>query len=406
MRDASRHQDDSLKILHVLRAPLGGLFRHVLDLTREQVARGHHVGLVADASTGGAMADRVLADLEPHLALGVTRFAMRRNPHLTDVSALFKIAALTRKLRPDVLHGHGSKGATFARLPAILPWADAHVVRVYTPHGGSLNYAPGTMLHRLYMRMERIMAQSSDLILFESAYIEGRYGRSVGRPRCLSRVALNGISEAEFLPIVPAADAAEFLYVGELREAKGIDTLLDAIAAASIVTGRRLRAVLVGSGPDRDKLQARAASLGLQQDIVFAGPMPARQAFELGRVLVVPSRAESLPYVILEAAGAQLPIIATNVGGIPEIFGPYRDRLIAPNDVAGLCDKMIEQLSLSLDEERGAAVQLADHVHLEFGMARMVDGVMTAYLDAMAEKAMHSTGGERSSSLRPGGFGL
>ena len=69
-----------LNILHVLRTPVGGLFRHVLDVTRGQIARGHKVGLVMDSSTGGAAADAVLRELEPALALGLTRFPMRRAP--------------------------------------------------------------------------------------------------------------------------------------------------------------------------------------------------------------------------------------------------------------------------------------------------------------------------------------
>ena len=71
----------SLRVVHVLRAPLGGLFRHVLDLTREQIARGHQVGLITDANTGGDRATEILGELEPQLALGVMRLPMQRLPH-------------------------------------------------------------------------------------------------------------------------------------------------------------------------------------------------------------------------------------------------------------------------------------------------------------------------------------
>ena len=64
--------------------------------------------------------------------------------------------------------------------------------------------------------------------------------------------------------------------------------------------------------------------------------MPARAAFALGRLLVAPSRAESLPYIILETAAAAVPLITTNVGGIPEIFGPQAGRLVPPGDAAAL----------------------------------------------------------------------
>ncbi len=61
-------------------------------------------------------------------------------------------------------------------------------------------------------------------------------------------------------------------------------------------------------------------------------PMPARQAFALGRIMVVPSRAESFPYIVLEAAAAGKPLIATRVGGIPDMFGPLAERLVPPDD--------------------------------------------------------------------------
>ena len=74
-----------LKILHVLRAPVGGLFRHVVDLARGQAALGHQVGIVADSSTGGTTAEAILAELSHDLALGLTRLPMSRHIDWSDV---------------------------------------------------------------------------------------------------------------------------------------------------------------------------------------------------------------------------------------------------------------------------------------------------------------------------------
>ena len=239
-------------------------------------------------------------------------------------------------------------------------------------------------MHGIYMRIERRLASACDLMLFESGYIASRYREAVGEPPRLSRVVLNGIADDEFEAVAPAAGAADFLYVGELRAAKGIDVLLEAMAATCRLTGRRLTAVLVGSGPDRQVLEARARALGLGSQVTLPGPMRARDAFRLGRLLIVPSRAESLPYVVLEAAGGQLPMVATHVGGIPEIFGPYRDRLVAPGEVAPLTRRMMEVLAAPEAETRDEARRLAIHVRAQFGIRQMVDGVMAAYREAIA----------------------
>jgi len=383
---APNHAAAPLRILHVLRAPLGGLFRHVVDLTRAQVALGHQVGLVADAVTGGAGADTTLADLAPQLALGLLRFPMRRLPHPSDVSGLAQVVRRIRQTAPDVVHGHGSKGGLYARLAGFLPIGSA-AVRGYTPHGGSFNYRPGTATHRLYMTIEALLARRTDILLFESAYIAGRFDAFVGSSKALRRIVPNGIAPTEFQAVEPGSHAAEFLYVGELRSAKGIDTLLHALAQVSKTRNPRPRLVLVGSGPDTEALRQQADHLGLTKAVTFRGPMPARAAFALGRTLVVPSRAESLPYIVLEAAGARIPLVATNVGGIPEIFGPFRDRLIPCDDPAALASAMIGALDADPTQVAAASEELAKFVQGRFSFANMVTAVVEGYRAALAAKA-------------------
>ncbi|MEA2839612.1 MAG: hypothetical protein QOF41_942 [Methylobacteriaceae bacterium] len=378
-----------LRIVHVLRAPLGGLFRHVLDVTREQIARGHKVGIIADALTGGSQADRILAEIAPQLALGLFRLRIRRLPHPSDISALLQIHAHVRALRPDVIHGHGSKGGTFARLPGLLPFQGG-VIRAYTPHGGSFNYKPGSVSNRAYMFAERLLERGTDLFLFESAYIARRFREDVGATTKFTRIVLNGISEAELVPVRPNENAADFVYVGEWRSAKGIDTLIDALALVNKRHGIVASLVLVGSGPDEAILYDRASARRVREQIRFVPPMRAREAFTLGRAMVVPSRAESLPYVVLEAAGARIPMVATNVGGIPEIFGPYRDRLIQPNDPEALADALFRIASAPRDELRAQADRLAAFVATRFSLPGMADGVIAAYREALAMQSQNS----------------
>lgn len=371
-----------LRIVHVLRAPVGGLFRHVLDLARGQLSRGHAVGLVTDRSTGGATADRLLGELEPRLALGLVRLPMHRNPAASDAGLVWRIARHVHRLEPDVVHGHGSKGGLYARMSSVVPGCGGPL-RVYTPHGGSLNYRPGTTTSRVFMQAERLMASRTHLLLFESTFVANRYLQSVGDPPGLWRVVHNGIAPSEFVPVEPKPDAADLVYVGELRTAKGIDTLLEAMALASRTMGRLITAILAGTGPDEASLVDLARRLGLSESVTFAGLVPAREAFGLGRLLVVPSRAESLPYVVLEAAGARIPIIATRVGGIPEIFGPYAGRLLAPDDVPGLAARIAADLSLPDAELALAARRLAQSVEARFSLDGMVEAVVDAYRDAL-----------------------
>jgi glycosyltransferase involved in cell wall biosynthesis len=120
--------------------------------------------------------------------------------------------------------------------------------------------------------------------------------------------------------------------------------------------------------------------------------MPAREAFRLGHVLVVPSRAESLPYVVLEAAGACVPMVATDVGGIPEIFGPCASELIRCDRPLTLAEALAEKLSATRAQNLVLARRLAAFVGAKFTLANMVEGVIDGYREALARKGAHDSG--------------
>ncbi len=392
MPGASPVNPDRLRILHVFRAPLGGLFRHVLDVTAGQVERGHDVGIFCDSSTGGERADRVLEELAPRLSLGVHRVPMRRNPRPGDLRSLMSLNRLYREVRPNVLHGHGSKGGVYARL-AFARGLDPHVVRAYTPHGGSFNYKPGTLLHRAYMGVEGLLARRTDVFLFESNFIAGRFRAYVGETDRLVRVVLNGIGEAEFAPIQPCPQQGDLVYVGEMRVAKGVDTLIDALGLLQR-RGRRVTLHAVGSGPDEAQLRAHAERVGVADNICFEGAMPIRHALGRGRVMVVPSRAESLPYVILEAAAAAEPLVSTGVGGIPEIFGPHADQLIPADDPEALAGAILAKLD-ECPQSRGAkAAALSDFVRGRFSLGQMVEGAVAGYRAARERRRIRPLHGD------------
>jgi glycosyltransferase involved in cell wall biosynthesis len=365
-----------LKILHVLRSPVGGLFRHVIDLARAQSARGHQVGIVADSSTGGVRGDTAFAALTPNLALGLTRVRMSRHVGASDVSAQRHVARRASDTGADVLHGHGAKGGAYARL------CGGRAVRVYTPHGGSLHYSRSSPVGMLYLTLEQMLMTRTQLFLFESRYGRDVFTAKIGTPKSLVRVVHNGVTAEEFVEIAPQADASDVVFIGELRHLKGVDVLLDALAALA-KEGRHLTATIVGAGPDAEQFHSQAKQLGLDSSIRFRNPMRAREAFTLGRLLVAPSRAESLPYIILETAAAAVPMITTDVGGIPEVFGPQSGRLIPPGDPTALANA----IAAALDDPttlRNEALTLRARVQAEFSAEVMADNVLAAYHEALA----------------------
>ena len=369
-----------LRILHATRAPVGGIFRHILDLANGQADRGHHVGIIADSLTGGERAEQALAEIAPRLELGVHRLPIRREPLPTDVLVWARFQRMIRQLNPDVLHGHGAKAGAFTRLKT----ASKGRIRVYTPHGGSLHYPLSTLKGNVYARIERALMNDTDLFLFESAFARNTYQRTIGTPKGLVRCVFNGVTANEFDPVVEAEDATELIYVGEFRHIKGADLLIDAVARLR-ADGRPVRLTLAGDGEETGSLKAQVERLGLGEAVRFIGHVKARYGFSKGSLLVVPSRGDSMPYVVIEAAAAGIPMVAANVGGIPEIFGPHPDALFAPGNAAAMAaaiERAIEDPAAT--QER--AKSLRERIFLYFSQKAMVEGVLAGYRDAFANR--------------------
>lgn len=361
-----------LRILQILRAPVGGLFRHVSDLTEELANRGHQIAVVVDSLTSDALTAERLDRLKPFAPLGIHNLPMPRTLGFADFTTPYRVRKLGRALAIDVLHGHGAKGGLSARFGRT-----ARSVSLNTPHGGVLNYKPGSLAGRFFRNAERAIGQITDAYVFESAYAQRAFHEQIGTPPCREAVIHNGLKPAEFEPIAPDADARDFVFIGEFRDVKGISYLLEALhgmSGASIA--------MAGGGPDFEATRAKIAALGMAGRVDLLGVTPARQALRRGRCLVVPSLAESLPYVVLEGTAAGLPVIATNVGGIAEIFGPTAKSLVQPANAAALQTAMERVLRDPAGAASEAAARLA-FVRPRFSVATMTDQIEALYREIL-----------------------
>lgn len=333
--------DKPLRILHCFRSPVGGIFRHVRDLATEHAKAGHQVGILCDSNTGGAYEDALFESIMPHLALGLTRVSMRRSLGFSDIATAVKTFREVKNLQPDVLHGHGAKGGAYVRIAGSqLRVSQYRVARFYSPHGGSLHYDQKTLTGQAYFAIERLLEHWTDRIIFVSDYERRTYEEKIGKPRAEWRLIHNGLRAHEFEPVESVPDAVDFLYIGMMRDLKGPDVFVEAMRQAEQIAGTPLRGVMVGDGEDKPRYQARLDALGMGDRVTMRDAMPAREAFALARTVVVPSRAESMPYIVLEAVAAGKPVISTQVGGIPEILGPDFTGFVPPGDAEALAGAM------------------------------------------------------------------
>ncbi len=372
-----------LRIVHCFRSPVGGIFRHVRDLAEQHSRAGHEVGILCDSTTGSEHEDRLFEQIMPYLALGLHRMPIARSVGFGDLSALHKSYKEIKELRPDVLHGHGAKGGVVARIIGSALRAKRYrVARFYSPHGGSLHFDRASLSGRTVFAVERMLERLTDAIIFVCDYERRTYESKVGVPHCAHRMIYNGLSDRDFAFVPSRSDSVHFIYVGMLRDLKGPDVFIEAFAQTERLVGHPLSALIVGDGPDRDKYRDRIEQRGYGRRIGLLPAMPVKEAFAMSNIVVVPSRAEAMPYIVLEALAAGKSLIATRVGGIPEVLGEDSDALVEPGNVQDLARVMAR--AVTTPDWHGATMPEPEAFRARFSASTMAEQMADLYRERLA----------------------
>lgn len=310
-----------LSVLHVATpGAVGGLERVVQSLCIGLRRRQHAVQVVATGESEDVI-DRFQAPLAS-AGVPVHRLVL---PPRSYVGEHRSLARLITSIKPQVVHTHGYRADLLAG------WAarDAGVPTVTTLHG----FTGGGWKNRVYERLQRIALGRFDAVAAVSQSVVEQAGRSA---RQRLRVIANAWLEYEAPLGRAAARGALGLaptnhriigWVGRVSREKGLDVALNALPSLAHMP---LKLVVVGDGPARSECERLASDLGLGDRVHWCGRLPdAARLFGAFDVFLLSSRSEGTPMVLFEAMATRTPIVATEVGGVPEVL-PRGTALLVP----------------------------------------------------------------------------
>jgi glycosyltransferase involved in cell wall biosynthesis len=299
------------------------------------------------------------------------------DPTRGGAEAASALAARLRRGDVAVVHSHDPKANWVSRR------AGGRAPRVATLH----LHTRTSLALRLHALADRGLTRGFDRLIA----VTGRHGLAVRDRRGRAPVAIdNGLDrrwiEAEAVApgaAEPAASGA-LLVAARLSVQKGIDVLLAALPAI-LAEQPGARLYLAGDGPERQRLEARALSLGVAGAVTFAGDrrdLP--RLLAAARALVLPSRSEGAPYAALEAMALGVPVVAAAVGGLPEILeGGAAGRLVPPEDPAALARAVIETL-FGGEATAALSTRARELVDTRFSARRMAASTADLYRELVA----------------------
>ena len=295
-----------------------------------------------------------------------------------DLLGLVELFRLFRRERPHLLHANSSKAGILGRLAAFAARVPA---RIFTVHGWAFKAHRGWAA-RAYLWADRLMSPLTTMTICvaESERDAGLRARTCRAARTV--VIHNGV-ELERPRRGPATAAVPLtlLSVGRLRPPKDFTTLVRAVAALPAGSAR-LR--IAGDGPGRADLEAEIARLGLGQAVALLGTRPdVDELLAASDVFVLSSASEGLPMSVLEAMAAGLPVVASAVGGVPELVRDGETGLLVPPGDAAALGAALARLVAdpALAGRLGAAGRRL--VERDFSVARCRQAHLDAYRAAL-----------------------
>jgi glycosyltransferase involved in cell wall biosynthesis len=389
---------EPIRILRVIaRLNVGGPALHVSYLTSELDKIGYETTLVAGrvGPTEGSM-DYVPAALgvEPHYLPELGRDIAVG----ADAAAVRHVLSLIREIRPHILHTHTAKAGAVGRTAAILAGRARPQAVVHTFHGHVLRGYFGPLQTEAFKQLERNLARSTDALIAVSPEVrDDLVSLGIAAPEKIAVIRL-GLDLSARLRAQPGAreqlrtelgitgDAFVVTWLGRMTEIKRADRLLEAFA---LLSARRDDAylLLVGDGPLRRELEARAAALGIDGRCRFVGfREDVATVFAASDVVALTSANEGTPVSLIEASASGLPIVSTDAGGVRDVVVDGETGFLLPTADPEPLAERLERLASDRELARRLGAAGHDFVVPRYSVPRLVADVDSLYRELLVRR--------------------
>jgi glycosyltransferase involved in cell wall biosynthesis len=271
-----------------------------------------------------------------------------------DIPAFFKLLSILRKGRFQIAHTHTAKAGALGRLAAL--YANIPVI-VHTPHGHNFYGYFNPLASKMIIFIERYLARFTDAIIALTELEKSDFVRYKVAPESKMRVIYQGLELEEYAKSASDRDSfkkllriqPDDLVAGVVSRIEPVKGVIYFVQAAKLVLERLPKAkfIIAGEGSQRAGLEQKVIQLGLKDSVIFAGwreDVP--EILSILDVLVQPSLNEAVGISLLEAQAAGLAVVATSVGGIPEVVKDGTTGiLVPPGDISKISQAIIALLS-------------------------------------------------------------
>jgi glycosyltransferase involved in cell wall biosynthesis len=385
-----------VKVLRVIaRLNMGGPALHVAYLSEGLRARGYDTTLVAGTLARGEDSMSFVAE---ELGVRVERVPelSREISPLRDIRAILRLAQLIRRERPQILHTHTAKAGAVGRIAALAAGDARPPIIVHTFHGHVLRGYFDPIRAYGFRLLERWLATKTTTLVAVSPQVRDDLVELGVAPREKFTVIRLGIELDERIsaPDDARAETRRLLgvpqgafVVGWIGRMTGVKNTDEVLAALKLLRDRDVDAYLcmVGDGPDRERLERRAHDLGVAKRCLFLGYQEQVARFYAAfDGMILPSVNEGTPVSAIESLAAGRPVVATRVGGVPDVVEDGEDGfLVDPGSTEQLADRL-EELARNpeLRQQMGEAGR--SRMSGRYAVARLVDDMDRLYKSLLA----------------------
>lgn len=386
------------KIVYIVtQSELGGAQKNVLDLAMA-FNEEFEVLVAAGPNGGGALFDKLFLAGIRHYHL---RWLHRNINPINDFMSFWEIGRMLLKERPNIVHLHSSKAGILGSAACNFFWPKAKII--YTSHGAAFSASFLKTAKKVFLWAEKLTAPLKDKIICVSENEKKAWLENDAAPEKKLAVITNGLNLKIISKLFPANEAREHLAgqsqavfnalknqpesikiigtVANFYPDKGLPYLIEAAEKVFKQIKQPVIFVIIGDGQERKLYEEMITARQLENKIILAGSInEAINYLKAFDVYAQPSLKEGFGYSVLEAMAAGLPIVASHVGGIPEMIANKENGfLIFPRDVDTLAKKIIELLNNPALGQRFG--ELARQKTEDFSLTQMIAKTKEVYLE-------------------------